>query len=123
MKCPQCGYEPTLAEIQKSPDSCVECGVVYAQYEQNKRLQQSSVAVVTAAPPISGEVKDALREFPGAQPVVVVDFRMGFGSMVSFMVKWALASIPELIILLVLGWGLLSILSLFGGPPFRPPRL
>lgn len=122
MKCPQCGYEPTLAEIQRSPDSCVECGVVYAQYEQNKRLHQSA-AVITTASPVAGAVKDVLREFPGAQPVVVVDFRMGFGSMVNFMVKWALASIPALVILLVLGWGLLSILSLFGGPPLRPPRL
>jgi hypothetical protein len=33
--------------------------------------------------------------------VVVTDIRMPFGSMVAFMVKWTLASIPALIILVV----------------------
>ena len=31
--------------------------------------------------------------------VVVKDIQMGFGSMVVFMVKWAIASIPAIIIL------------------------
>ncbi|MEQ9569197.1 MAG: hypothetical protein RLN75_03315 [Longimicrobiales bacterium] len=35
--------------------------------------------------------------------VVVTDIQMAFGSMVVFMVKWAIASIPALIILVVLG--------------------
>lgn len=35
--------------------------------------------------------------------VVVVDVQMPFGSMVSFMVKWTLASIPAFIILAILG--------------------
>lgn len=37
------------------------------------------------------------------QEVVVTDIRMSFGSMVVFMVKWAIAAIPALIILLVIG--------------------
>jgi hypothetical protein len=37
------------------------------------------------------------------QKVVVRDIKMGFGSMVVFMIKWTLASIPALIILGVLG--------------------
>jgi hypothetical protein len=36
------------------------------------------------------------------QEVVVTDVRMGFGSMVVFMVKWAIASIPALLILTVI---------------------
>lgn len=42
--------------------------------------------------------------------VVVTDFDMPFGSMVSFMIKWAIASIPAAIILAVLFsllWGIL----------------
>lgn len=35
--------------------------------------------------------------------VVVTDIKMPFMSMVTFMVKWALASIPALIILLFIG--------------------
>ena len=37
------------------------------------------------------------------QEVEITDIRMRFGSMVLFMVKWAVASIPALIILAVLG--------------------
>lgn len=37
------------------------------------------------------------------QEVVVTDIRMPFMSMVNFMVKWAIASIPALLILVVLG--------------------
>jgi len=37
------------------------------------------------------------------QQVVVTDIRMSFGSMVAFMVKWVLASIPAMIILAFLG--------------------
>ncbi|MCC6165674.1 MAG: hypothetical protein IT329_00470 [Caldilineaceae bacterium] len=37
-------------------------------------------------------------------PVMVVDIRMDFGSMVVFMVKWALASIPAVIILFLIGF-------------------
>ena len=35
--------------------------------------------------------------------VVVTDIRMPFGSMVVFMVKWAIASIPAFVILVVVG--------------------
>lgn len=37
------------------------------------------------------------------QEVVVVDFDMSFGSMVGFMVKWALAAIPAFMILVAIG--------------------
>lgn len=44
--------------------------------------------------------------------VTVVDIKMPFWSMVVFMIKWAIASIPALIILAIL-WTLLA--ALFGG--------
>ncbi len=44
--------------------------------------------------------------------VVVVDVKIPFWSMVTLLVKWALASIPALIILFIIG-ALLS--ALFGG--------
>ena len=37
------------------------------------------------------------------QEVIVKDIKMSFDSMVIFMVKWALASIPALIILIIIG--------------------
>jgi hypothetical protein len=35
--------------------------------------------------------------------VIITDIRVPFGSMVEFMVKWALASIPAMLILTVIG--------------------
>ena len=46
-----------------------------------------------------------------AQPVKVIDFNMGFGSMVMFMVKWSIASIPAMIILFLI---ILLLMFVFG---------
>ena len=43
--------------------------------------------------------------------VIVVDVKMPFWSMVSFMVKWAIASIPALIILFMLGAFIIAVLT------------
>lgn len=45
MKCPKCSYEPTMAQMQQSPDCCPSCGVYYS-----KVIAQSSAAAVPAAP-------------------------------------------------------------------------
>lgn len=31
MKCPKCSYEPTMAEMQQTPDCCPSCGVYYSK--------------------------------------------------------------------------------------------
>jgi hypothetical protein len=56
------------------------------------------------------------------QEVRVTDIRMPFGSMVVFMVKWAVASIPALIILFVLGALLWTGLIGFFASLTRPSR-
>ena len=45
------------------------------------------------------------------QEVTVTDIRMPFGSMVVFMVKWTLASIPALIILFAFGFAVSVLFS------------
>jgi hypothetical protein len=48
--------------------------------------------------------------------VVVTDVQMPFGSMVTFMVKWTIASIPAMIILVVIGAIAAVVLAgVFGG--------
>ena len=48
--------------------------------------------------------------------VSVVDVNMPFGSMVIFMVKWAIASIPALLILAILGFFVTALfVGLFAG--------
>lgn len=54
----------------------------------------------------------------GPQDVVVRDIQMGFGSMVEFMVKWAIATIPALIILTLIGWAIAAFLLGLGGAAF-----
>jgi len=44
--------------------------------------------------------------------VVITDVNMPFGSMVVFIIKWTLASIPAMIILMIV-WALF--MALFGG--------
>lgn len=104
MQCPNCGYEPSLSELQRSPDDCVKCGINYQGYQRSidrqAEGQRSRAAELAAMSPV---VRDVVKEYPGAQPVVVVDIKMSFNSMVWFMVKWAIAAIPALLILYVLG--------------------
>jgi hypothetical protein len=46
--------------------------------------------------------------------IVVTDIKMPFSSMVVFMVKWAIATIPALIILAVVGSIVFSVLGYLG---------
>lgn len=93
MKCQKCGYEPSLKEIQVGG----ECpGCLEAEHKYQRRIQE-----IAAAPPT-----------PRPQDVVVVDLNMSFMSMVKFMVKWALASIPAMIIL---GFILVAVFSFVVG--------
>ncbi|MDZ7582166.1 MAG: hypothetical protein U5R30_16695 [Deltaproteobacteria bacterium] len=55
--------------------------------------------------------------------VVVTDIKMPFGSMVVFMVKLAIATIPAMIILSAVGTITVGLISfLLGGPHFRLQR-
>jgi len=91
-----------MSEIQRSPADCVKCGIHYDAFYK----QQAEKAAQSASAP---EVSGALANYPGARPVVVMDINMSFGSMVRFMVKWAIASIPALLILFLLLVGLSSV--------------
>lgn len=57
-------------------------------------------------------VIDPLQDSPKHQKVVITDIKMPFESMVVFMVKWVIASIPALIILAVF---FSIVISIFGG--------
>lgn len=50
------------------------------------------------------KVEAAINDIGNAQPVVIVDIKMKFLSMVMFMVKWAFATIPAVIIIAVITW-------------------
>ena len=127
MKCPKCGYEPTMSEIQTSPDDCPKCGINYEGYDRHVETEKRtfteklSIGVAGARESVDeGRQRRAederrkrdARDSDSAMSVVVVDIRMNFWSMVFFMVKWVIASIPAVIILFLI---FLFISGFFGG--------
>lgn len=122
MQCPECSHIP-LAGNQPDPSRCPECGIFYQKAIELRRareqqLQQQAAADAAAkkqaANALSPAVRGAMVEYKGAQPVVVLDVRMSFGSMVVFMIKWALAAIPALLILGVIGFFAMAFLGALG---------
>lgn len=98
--------------------TCSRCGDLYSN---------GSAACPTCQTPRTGTEVVTIRGNDGspagaiatpgaAQSVVVTDFDMPFGSMVTFMVKWAIAAIPAVIILFLLGMMLGVVFGgIFGG--------
>jgi len=93
MKCPFCSKD------NPSDSKECECGYKFKGYN----------------PETSANFEGAKNKLT-PQNVVIKDIRMDFIDMVTFMVKWAIASIPAFIILWVIGLLVGSILiGLFGG--------
>jgi hypothetical protein len=100
MLCPRCGFN------NSSTEECFVCG-----FNLEKRIVEESThaqGIVEEFTTVQGikTPRDCDREKGvrlDEQRVVVTDFDMPFGSMVKLMVKWAVASIPAAIILVILG--------------------
>jgi hypothetical protein len=127
MQCPNCDHGAEDSEFG-SPAKCPSCGVYYEKALAHRRRVEASANQAadkdaSDQPSVSDklmrgligaklaveagrmgrnkrerEVADRL-DPKSAQAVVVVDLRMNFWSMVWFMVKWAIAAIPALLIL------------------------
>lgn len=134
MKCPKCGYVRQVSDTAPGYE-CPRCGVVYEKAAENLRstsqpLESSSVASAfdhKRAPDSLGKCVDCngllspravicphCGRLLGGElfpPVAVKDVQMPFNSMVSFMVKWAIASIPAIIILTAIAVAVVVLLS------------
>ena len=99
MRCPKCKYEPTSQEQLSSKDQCPSCGIFYKKYIDQLKAKIAGEPAVQVAPTIKPAPYKPSTQTIDAQPVVVVDIQMRFWSMVVFMVKWAFAAIPALIII------------------------
>lgn len=82
--CPHCG-----AENVRGPAKCSSCG-----HSLQGATSTPPPGVTPAKPPSTSHETLPAR-------VVVVDFGMPMGSMIAFMFKWAIASIPAFILLLI----------------------
>jgi hypothetical protein len=88
-----------------NPESAQRCDCGYDFVERRKYAPAVvTMSVHGASPP--REVAAQLQE------VAIVDVQMPFGSMVVFMVKWALAAIPAMLMLFLIG---LVLYSMFAG--------
>ncbi len=149
MQCPACNKESDPSAYG-DPAKCPECGVFYekALALKQRRLAAEEAAAEAAKPKpnVASKLADgwqgamvsveegrrqreaeqqrnmAAREAAAARPVVVVDISMSFWSMVFFMVKWAIAAIPAIIILLIIFSVAVGFISAFLGP-YGLPRL
>ena len=93
-----------------SEAKCYICGKMYEEEEGQEGLYPKKCGNKDCSVKESQPIK---KEKPkNVQAVKVIDFDMEFGSMVTFMVKWAIASIPAMIILFIIG---MVFLMLVGG--------
>jgi hypothetical protein len=86
---------------------------------EHPRLFEHPEAKETYVPDLPSfvQTRPAVENVSGSPParVIVTDIHMPFGSMVGFMVKWAIASIPAFIILFLLGVIGLSVITMMTG--------
>jgi len=101
-KCKNC-----QEESEDSFDSCWNCGL------DTKGKKQANFEKTKQSP--SSDTEGS----PIVQNVVVTDIKMSFSSMVEFMVKWAIASIPALIILFFIGMALAALIAGLGFSIFK----
>lgn len=94
--CPRCEHS-----VLDPLTTCDRCGQVKGQPGPVKPALPTNAASV------------------GASRVIVTDFDMPFGSMVSFIFKWALASIPAFLLLGIMGGILFTVLSVMLASAYR----
>lgn len=75
--------------------------------EEKLEAQQMKLAMQDVLDENWGQLKTMIK---APQKVVVTDIKMPFWSMVTFMVSWAIASIPAFIVLVFIGFFLMGIL-------------
>ncbi len=94
-------------------ENCVHCGKLFQPTNSMITICPSCRSAVVTATAVDGPTQASPKtsattsnptvvQVPVLSHVKVIDIDMPFGSMVSFMVKWAIASIPAFIILFVI---------------------
>lgn len=119
MKCPNCDFIEK-DEAFGDPAICPKCGAVYEKALRAKAFRDKfeREQAHTVLPAAEGHNKPARKKFvpptaqaidTGAMHVKITDIDLPFWSMVQILVKWALASIPALLILMLIFVGFTSL--------------
>ena len=104
-ECKKCGEKNT---IPKSAEGISESEIksehtISDAFDDGSNKQSNSKTIEVSA-----------TQSHNANEVIITDIKMKFGSMVEFMVKWAIASIPAIIILIIIFNLITAILVGFG---------
>ena len=122
IQCPKCKSQ---LEVEAIGDfvSCPSCYVEF-NVEESQKFTESEpyIPPVLENPPVLDNTPVPKPSSVLTMPVrtnepnyvIVTDIRMNFGSMVEFMVKWVLASIPALIILAMIFFLFSAVLGISG---------
>jgi hypothetical protein len=141
--CPHCTRDLTIPELQRveeipnSPTvgevgaiiqdlglegAAKHYGIDYLKITSIKKQYNISATTTPKTPP--PQPRSAIPTVSVTQPsskpqiqrVIVTDINMSFSSMIEFMVKWAIASIPAIIILSIIIFATLALLTAFISP-------
>jgi DNA-directed RNA polymerase subunit M/transcription elongation factor TFIIS len=104
-ECKKCGEKNT---IPKSAEGISESEIksehtISDSFNDGSNKQSNSKTIEVSA-----------TQSHNANEVIITDIKMKFGSMVEFMVKWVLASIPAIIILIIVLYLIMAILIWVG---------
>jgi len=98
-RCSNCGVAN-----RSTLTNCWSCGGTFEKTVEVENYSEPAKTVITN--------KSIQADNSEVKPVIIKDIKMDFGSMVTFMVKWVIASIPAMIILYLIG---IVIVGLFAG--------
>lgn len=88
---------------------CIECGTPL----ENGGRQLEKSPLLNEMESINAKLDSLISQTKSNQKVSILDVNMPFFSMVAFMIKWAVASIPAVIVLFILGIMLSSVFGTF----------
>jgi DNA-directed RNA polymerase subunit RPC12/RpoP len=127
LACPECSNDILLTDEWIGHEAeCPTCGQKFTVPKQTPVIKQvatksafrKKTSTSQRKPKTTGQTQSTTKSSQGTvnqqspTKVKVVDIEMGFGSMVVFIIKWTLASIPAMIILFLI---VLLISLVFGG--------
>lgn len=142
MKCPNCDFIDK-DEAFGDPAICPKCGAIYKKALRVRRLRDQLDAQKAAKKPAESTSEAPIGRLANAanavaegrkarevaaknraekrerQMVIVTDIDMPFWSMVSFMIKWAIASVPAILILMLIVVGVPSFFGALAALFFR----
>ena len=109
--CKQCDSEKNYDEVKKNLNLCPDCNADLSaglkssptpktKTTSTKKKNESKIIDVSSA------------QSHNANEVIITDVKMKFGSMIMFMVKWVIASIPAFIILFLIGFVVMAIFGI-----------